>query len=166
MDYEGACYDGENLRAIGRAFAKWIPDDCDVVASTGSSGCAIATATIMSYRQRKLTHLYVRKPRELRHGGDTTIKKHDIGWRYKGNKNAVIVDDFIESGASVLRVYHKLLSLGFTVQRVIVGESFGSCMSLYEKGLSASVDIVMLQRRDYKPRKSDMSKIKGWTTGW
>jgi len=68
----------------------------DTVISRGSSGCSIAAA-ILALSKKEMHHLYIRKPGEDSHG-----KIYQSGrW---GSGKAVIVDDFISTGATITAI--------------------------------------------------------------
>ncbi len=68
----------------------------DAVAFTGSSGAALAFPLMVKH---KVPVIYVRKPRESSHGGKIEYTSDVVINRY------LIVDDFIDSGSTVKRVY-------------------------------------------------------------
>lgn len=101
IDYQNTFFNPLSLRAAAKAYLEYLPDDVDVLLSTGSSGCAIASAMIVRSK-RPLRHVYVRKPSDMR-GHGTQL----VGWCGDSIKflKFAIVDDFISHGGTIRRLF-------------------------------------------------------------
>ena len=95
MQYGQSFYKTTTLRAYAKAYLKMLPKDVDILISTGSSGCAIASA-MLCLSTRPLRHIYIPKSKEIRHS--TT----DVSLR--SQQFVAIVDDFICTGETIHRI--------------------------------------------------------------
>lgn len=74
--------------------------DFDSIAFTGSSGCAIAFPLLI--KNKNLGMLYIRKAGESSHGSAIEYTAKNPVEKY------IIVDDFVDSGATVRRIVRKI----------------------------------------------------------
>ena len=99
MTYQETLYKSAELKAIAGRMLRRIEalntdGVCvDTILSRGSSGCSLA-AGILALSKAPLYHVFVRKEGERSHGSRT----HAGSW---GKGDAVIVDDFVLTGATV-----------------------------------------------------------------
>jgi adenine/guanine phosphoribosyltransferase-like PRPP-binding protein len=94
--YNRDFYITNSIQYFGRHFLDALPPQVDRLLSTGSSGCAIATALLV-LSDRHLEHTVVRKRHEIAH--------YPYAGRYPNRDcKCAIVDDFIASGDSIDRI--------------------------------------------------------------
>ena len=98
-DKENGLYNSKSLQVWAKRLLSLLPSDVDCLASSGSSGCAIASAMLV-LSDRPLSHFYVRRRGENAHTG-----------YYVGNKGSVIagVDDIIARGETMNRISDEIL---------------------------------------------------------
>ena len=115
--YSGTFYDGKTLNRAAKVYLEYLPHDVNGLLSQGTSGCAIASAMLVKSR-RKLSHVAIRKDGEMSHqaGYAGTIR----GGKY------VIVDDFMETGKTINRIYEWAKARGIEVAAIFVGHRKGS----------------------------------------
>lgn len=111
MVYGSTLYEKEGLINTAKAFLEKLPGSVNTLASTGTSGCAIATAMIV-LADRPLQHVSIRKEGESQH------KVFYTGEFAEGN--ICIVDDFIGSGDSIVRVLRKIDSYHWNARTIYV----------------------------------------------
>lgn len=93
VQYATTFFHSKSLREVAEGYLKYLPDNIEGLLSTGSSGCAIASA-MMACSDRELIHVYIRKHGESAHGSDYAGSlRNDIKY--------AIVDDFIDSGKTM-----------------------------------------------------------------
>ncbi len=130
IHYQQTFFNPRDLIKAARAYLSVLPKDTDILVSTGSSGCAIATAMI-TLSTRRLRHVFIRKPYELKSHGNKFV-----GWEYgemDEAKHYVMVDDFVHSGRTINRLM-KQCSERFHIGTVVVGSASGfNDSSLIEK---------------------------------
>jgi len=100
------CHD---LEKWAKAYLLHIPPNVNYIVSTGSSGCAIASAMVVL---SELNHLYIRKAGENAHSlhaGDNPAVGTEV----------VIVDDFCVSGASIQRCLNFCSEYGLIPVRIL-----------------------------------------------
>ena len=112
ITYEKTFYGGKSLKAITKRFLKELPEDVNFLISTGSSGCAIASAMIVT-ADRHLRHCVIRKENEDSHSGLR-------GFGYPKKPVGAFVDDFISTGTTVKRVLEECEK---RVRYIMVGTS-------------------------------------------
>tara|TARA_R110000824_G_scaffold201667_2_gene385750 strand:- start:4220 stop:4657 length:438 start_codon:yes stop_codon:yes gene_type:complete len=106
MNYNRTLYTVEGLKKYAPRFRKVVraivAEDKNVVGliSTGSSGACIATAILLG-NGLELDHIHVK----VRSSHDTKIKGGK--WQYPRG-NYIFVDDFMDTGGSVLRCVREL----------------------------------------------------------
>jgi len=109
MTYEKTFFVSKSLKRKAKKYLKVLPKDVTCLASSGSSGVAIASAMLV-LSKRKLKHWYIRKPKEGSHGG-----------YYAGLHNSkdifAIVDDFISSGTTVNRIIN-IIKQNYSIKKI------------------------------------------------
>ena len=112
VHYAETFYGGRTLREAAKVYLEHLPNGTQGLLTTGSSGCAIASA-MLTMSKDDLQHLCVRKENEWGHqsGYAGICLTH---WEY------VIVDDFVATGASVTRLLQWARSRGMQVKTIIV----------------------------------------------
>lgn len=98
MRYAISFYHTKSLQAYAKKYLKVLPKIVTTLVSTGSSGCSIASA-MLCLSKRKLFHYYIPKGNEVRHMTPVINLEH---------QNVAIVDDFICTGSTVIRLLEVL----------------------------------------------------------
>lgn len=99
FSYDKSFYNKKDLKYFAKLYLKFLPEDVTGLVSMGSSGCSIASAMLVLHKKR-LDHFHIRKE-EMSHSTYTSIPS---------NKNHVlaIVDDFISTGKTILKITERL----------------------------------------------------------
>lgn len=97
LEYNKSFYRADMLQKYAEQYLAALPKETTCLVSTGSSGCAIASAILALSGDGSLRHLYIPKVKEHRHGGPAYF------W-LQTEKSVVIVDDFVESGSTIRRL--------------------------------------------------------------
>lgn len=123
VHYQQTFFDPKYLREAAKRYLARLPKEVEVLVSTGSSGCAIATAMI-ALSQRRLRHVFIRKSYEMKSHGNRFV-----GYDYEHMNdltpaNFAVVDDFIHSGRTLKRLLRQCPER-FTFRYVLVGYSRG-----------------------------------------
>lgn len=93
VQYATTFFQSKSLREVAKGYLEYLPDNIEGLLSTGSSGCAIASA-MMACSDRELIHIYIRKDSESAHGSDFAgVLRKEIKY--------AIVDDFIDTGKTM-----------------------------------------------------------------
>ena len=101
MQYGLSFYRTGTLTAYAKAYLKVLPKDVNVLISSGSSGCTIASA-MLCFSKRPLKHIYIPKSTETRHFLQVLVLRKE--------KSVAIVDDFICNGETIQRIIDILIS--------------------------------------------------------
>ena len=112
ISYERTFYASKRIKAATKRFLKALPEEVNFLVSTGSSGCAIASAMLVT-SARSLRHVVIRKDSEQSHGSSRI-------WEFPQNPVGAFVDDFISTGKTADGVLEKC---GKKVKYVLVGTS-------------------------------------------
>lgn len=114
-------FNGHGIKQAAREMLALIPPGTKTLLSTGSSGCAIASA-ILAMSDKQLDHIYVRRPGENRsaHRQDYAGPGMYVNFPYMNP--CVIVDDLIATGKSVRRIMKFAKQHGLIVTDIIVGQ--------------------------------------------
>ena len=112
MAYSKSFFNKDDLIEFADRYLALLPADVTVLLSSGSSGCAIATAMIMRSR-KNLAHVYIKKDGENSHRPSSGV--------WPTIKVAAIVDDFIEDGNTIRHIYNRSeLKFNVTPKYVLV----------------------------------------------
>lgn len=116
MRYETTLYFHRQLQRCARVFLEHLPDDVDALMSTGSSGCALASAMVV-LSEKPLDHLYVRKDAE-------EGSKHNCGsaGHYSHTLLYAIVDDLVDSRQTMENLAEYVHKTGLHVKCALVGK--------------------------------------------
>ena len=112
ISYERTFYATKRIKAATKRFLKALPEDVNFLVSTGSSGCAIASAMLVT-SDKPLRHVVLRKDSEESHGSSRI-------WNFPPNPVGAFVDDFISTGTTADRVLNEC---GAKVKYVLIGTS-------------------------------------------
>lgn len=112
ISYERTFYASKRIKAATKRFLKALPEEVNFLVSTGSSGCAIASAMLVT-SARSLRHVVIRKDSEQSHGSSRI-------WEFPQNPVGAFVDDFISTGNTANAVLKQCKE---KVKYVIVGTS-------------------------------------------
>src|SRR3972149_525409 len=120
IHYQHTFFNPHTLREAAKRYLARLPKDINVLVSTGSSGCAIATAMVI-LSDRTLRHVFIRKPYEMKSHGNQFV-----GYEYGTMEDCkfAVVDDFIHTGRTLKRLL-KQCPERFTFHTVLVGYAGG-----------------------------------------
>jgi len=115
MTYQVTLYFHRQLQRCAKVFLAHLPDDVNALMSTGSSGCALASAMV-ALSKRPLDHLYVRK--------ECNCDSHNSGssGHYSHTLLYAIVDDVVDQGDTMERLAEYTHRTGLHVKCAIVGK--------------------------------------------
>jgi orotate phosphoribosyltransferase-like protein len=117
MNCYGTVFYDWNLRKYALAFLKLLPKDVTGLLSSGSSGCAIASAMI-ALSKKHLFHVYVRKSKEYAHS--------ECGGEIHYQAKYAIVDDMIACGVMVDRIRQFAKKQGgLNISCIILVQAYG-----------------------------------------
>ena len=121
VHYQSTFFKRDSLREAAQTYLRWLPKDVNTLISTGSSGCAIATAMV-TISNRTLRHVFIRKQYEMKAHGNRFV-----GFDYGMQEYAkcAIVDDFIHTGRTITKLMKYLPERELCVDTVIVGHNSG-----------------------------------------
>jgi orotate phosphoribosyltransferase len=102
----------QDLKSCAHEYLQRLPGEVDGLVSIGSSGCAIASA-MMVLSNRIKTNVCIRKSDEKSHNNSPT------GLHGKASVYA-IVDDFIDTGTTVLDLINRAREWGCQVKYILV----------------------------------------------
>ena len=131
MNYNKSLYKTNTLKKYSKMYLKEVPKSVNILISTGSSGCAIASGMIMA-SNRELYHIYVPKKSEKRHA---SMKIQYEFLNAKKLNKVIIVDDVIDSGKTIknlIKNFEKYCKQGgfkFKIVKVLV---YYDCRLIYE----------------------------------
>jgi len=136
IEYNSTFFNSEKLIKAASEYKILLPDDVNFLVSTGSSGCSIASALLMLCTDKHLYHLNFRKEGESCHSGLIA------GSTMKIKGNGCIVDDFMDTGKTVLYIIKKFnLIFGgddrITLKYIMVGNDSADTFS-YLNGVNNS----------------------------
>lgn len=102
VDYGYCFYKQDSLVFWAKKYLKLLPNDVGTLVSSGSSGCAIASAMLV-LSKRPLLHVYVQKQGEKSHDGA-------INHTYTSAKARIsaIVDDFSQNGNTIRHIVKQI----------------------------------------------------------
>lgn len=115
MRYETTLYFHRQLQRCARVFLEHLPEDVNALMSTGSSGCALASAMVV-LSKKPLDHLYVRKETEIAGHSSTSAGHYGHALLY------AIVDDLIDSGQTMEELAEYKRKTGLHVKCAMVGK--------------------------------------------
>jgi orotate phosphoribosyltransferase-like protein len=98
VTYQDTFFKAKSIKKVAKLYLKNLPLEVDGLMSTGSSGCAIASAMLVLSKQ-PLVHTYFRKEKENAHGG-SLIRQYATKW--------AIVDDFIVTGRTIQNIISRV----------------------------------------------------------
>jgi adenine/guanine phosphoribosyltransferase-like PRPP-binding protein len=136
MRYNHSLYIEKHLSFWAREYLKLMPKNVKIILSQGSSGVALASAMIILAEDQNLRNIYVPKSKnEKRHSdNDGNMVNSSLGVGYNLNllkseknrsyKNCVIVDDFTNTGKTILKVIKFAESLELNIKAILI-ESLG-----------------------------------------
>jgi orotate phosphoribosyltransferase len=114
INYGSSLYNSKELKECAEKFARCLPKDVTALATTGTSGCALASAIIVR-SDLMLKHINILREGELSHNGKCS------GIMPSRSDIVAFIDDFISSGNSLKRVVNFLSPRGIKIRYVIVG---------------------------------------------
>lgn len=107
ISYGGTFYCGDGLRRITKVFNKAVWSKTQTLVSGGSSSCIISAAICACAGRSKLRHLHIYPDDTV---GHRNTKKSISGpWSSFSSKHIAIVDDLIDSGATVLSLFKRYM---------------------------------------------------------
>lgn len=132
MKYNHSLYIEKHLSFWAREYLKLMPKNVKIILSQGSSGVALASAMIILAEDRNLRNIYVPKSEnEKRHSdNDGNMVNSPLGVGYNLNllrseknyfyKNCVIVDDFTNTGKTILKMIEFAESLELNIKAILI----------------------------------------------
>ena len=120
IHYQNTVFNPHTLREAAKRYLDRLPKDINVLVSTGSSGCAIATAMV-TLSDRTLRHVFIRKSYEMKAHGNRFV-----GYEYGTMQDCkfAVVDDFIHTGRTIKRLLRQCPEW-FTFHTVLIGYAGG-----------------------------------------
>lgn len=120
VHYESTFFKQDTLREAAHNYLRWLPKDVNTLISTGSSGCAIASAMI-TLATRSMRHIFIRKTYDLK-----IHTSKFVGYDYgMPDRKCAIVDDFISNGKTIRRIINAAPEKNLSVTIVLVGNAIG-----------------------------------------
>ena len=117
VSYNDTFYQTESLRKSARRYLRKLPPNVGLLVTTGSSGCAIASA-MLALSTRTLYHLGIRKEGESAH---STVAGNGFG-KWSKDTKCVLVDDFVITGRTMTRLIREVKK-HLTIVAIMVGNS-------------------------------------------
>lgn len=116
--YADSFYSSLELPVLAKQFLACLPKHITSIVSIGSSGNCIASA-MLALSDRPLIHAHLRKPDEVgnNHRYDNFIGVKPVG-------ACAIVDDIIDTGASMTQAIKIARNCGFVPEIILVGHIF------------------------------------------
>ena len=105
MQHNDTLYYSNSLQKAARKYLLKLPRGATMLVSAGASGCAIASAMLACTSKKNLIHYHIYPDSSL---SLRDVSKFNSGIRPEQNESIVIVDDLIETGATIDGILNKL----------------------------------------------------------
>lgn len=121
--YGDAFYDSYTIKMWARYMLNELPPEATFLISSGSSGCAIASAMI-ALSERHLQHYYIRKDTD-----DSSHWKERAGYQPSGLDFCVVVDDIVATGKTLKSIARKSV---VKPRLALIAQDFRHCSPVFK----------------------------------
>lgn len=156
VKYNLSFYRADELLYWAHIYLEQIPKNVKLILSKGSSGCSIASAIMLVGVERDLRNIYIANKKEKSHRDDySDFNSAYYGLLLKGTnplgnnyKNCVIVDDFMDTGDTIINLVEEAEDNNLNVKRIIVYSISYRAMKKLKKHFGDNIEkkIVLLEK--------------------